>query len=65
MIFFQDWNVFLENFSDLEFCITGNYSDPPPDISGVTPLARNVRSKHTTTIAPNPSSTSADGDGLR
>ena len=28
--FFQDWNVFLENFADIEFCIVDEQNDTVP-----------------------------------
>ncbi|XP_064652449.1 transmembrane protein 248-like isoform X2 [Lineus longissimus] len=35
----QDWNVFLESFSELQFCVTGNATDPnsPPQVTEKTP----------------------------
>ncbi len=48
----QDWNVFLENFADLEFCITGNNTDvqttAAPQTSQPTPK---TTSKPTSTVA--------------
>ena len=57
---FQDWNVFLENFADLEFCITGTSAqDSPlhlPD-NGVVTTSTTTTTTTTTAAAP---STAAD-----
>ena len=50
--YFQDWNIFLQNFAELEFCIIGNNTELATTISTATVRASK---RGATKVKPQPS----------
>lgn len=55
---FQDWNMFLDSFADLEFCVQGNSSDAVTSLTTDRTTSRPLSRRDASSVSPSPEETS-------